>query len=171
MRVVILGIGNLLLSDESVGVRALEALRDSHDVPPEVTLIDGGTSGMELLEDLEGVDLLIVLDAVFANRTPGSFIRLSGDEVPVFFRRMLSPHQVGLSEVLASLDLLGRAPREVVVLGVQPLTFETGMMLSAPVAARAPSSSRCSPARFSASMWSIGPSSAPKLCRSSSDHA
>ncbi len=138
MRVVILGIGNLLLSDESVGVRALEALRDSHDVPPEVTLIDGGTSGMELLEDLEGVDLLIVLDAVFANRAPGSFIRLSGDEVPVFFRRMLSPHQVGLSEVLASLDLLGRAPREVVVLGVQPLTFETGMMLSAPVAARVP---------------------------------
>jgi hydrogenase maturation protease len=138
MRVVILGIGNLLLSDESVGVRALEALRDGYDVPPEVTLIDGGTSGMELLEDLEDVDLLIVLDAVFAKRAPGSFIRLSGDEVPVFFRRMLSPHQVGLSEVLASLDLLGRAPREVVVLGVQPLTFATGMDLSAPVAARLP---------------------------------
>lgn len=138
MRVVILGIGNLLLSDESVGVRALEALRDGHHVPPEVSLIDGGTSGMEFLEDLEGVDLLIVLDAIRANRAPGSFIRLAGTEVPVFFRTKLSPHQIGLSDVLASLELLGRAPREVVVLGVEPLTLETGMQLSAPVAARVP---------------------------------
>lgn len=138
MRVVILGIGNLLLSDESVGVRALEALYASHDVPPEVNLIDGGTSGMELLEDLEGVDLLIVLDAIRANCAPGTFIRLIGDEVPVFFRTMLSPHQIGLSEVLASLELLGRAPHEVVVLGVEPLTLETGMKLSAPVEARLP---------------------------------
>jgi len=138
MRVVILGIGNLLLSDESVGVRALEALRDGHDVPPGVSLIDGGTSGMEFLEDLEGVDLLIVLDAIRANHVPGTFIRLAGAEVPVFFRTKLSPHQIGLSDVLASLELLGRAPREVVVLGVEPLTFETGMQLSAPVAARVP---------------------------------
>jgi hydrogenase maturation protease len=58
--------------------------------------------------------------------------------VPVFFRTKLSPHQIGLSDVLASLELLGRAPREVVVLGVEPLTFETGMKLSAPVAARVP---------------------------------
>lgn len=138
MRVVILGIGNLLLSDESVGVRALEALRAGHDVPPEVSLIDGGTSGMEFLEDLESVDLLIVLDAIRANRAPGSLIRLAGAEVPVFFRTKLSPHQIGLSDVLASLELLGRAPREVVVLGVEPLTLETGMQLSAPVAARLP---------------------------------
>lgn len=138
MRTAILGIGNLLLSDESVGVRALEALRAGHDVPPEVSLIDGGTSGMEFLEDLEGLDLLIVLDAIRANRAPGSFIRLAGDEVPVFFRTKLSPHQIGLSDVLASLELLGRAPREVVVLGVEPLTLETGMDLSVPVAARLP---------------------------------
>lgn len=138
MRVVILGIGNLLLSDESVGVRALEVLRAGHDVPPEVSLIDGGTSGMEFLEDLEGLDLLIVLDAIRANRAPGSFIRLDGDEVPVFFRTKLSPHQIGLSDVLASLELLGRAPHEVVVLGVEPFTLETGMDLSAPVAARVP---------------------------------
>lgn len=138
MRVVILGIGNLLLSDEGVGVRALEALWSSHQIPPEVNLIDGGTSAMEFLEDLEAVDLLIVLDAIQAKRPPGTFIRLSGDEVPVFFRTMLSPHQIGLSEVLASLELLGRAPREAVVLGVVPLTLKTAMKLSAPVEARLP---------------------------------
>lgn len=138
MRVVILGIGNLLLSDESVGVRALETLRAGYEVPPPVSLIDGGTSGMELLEDLEGVDLLIVLDAIRANSVPGTLIRLAGAEVPVFFRTMLSPHQIGLSEVLASLELLERAPREVVVLGVEPLSFETGMELTTPVQARVP---------------------------------
>jgi hydrogenase maturation protease len=138
MRAVILGIGNILLSDESVGVRALEALNATYRLPPEVSLIDGGTSGMELLEDIEGVDLLIVLDAIRANRAPGTVIRLGGDEVPVFFRAKLSPHQIGLSDVLANLEFLGRAPREVVVLGVEPLRLDTSLDLSEPVAARLP---------------------------------
>lgn len=138
MRVVVLGIGNLLLSDEGAGVRALERLRAAYDLPDGVSLIDGGTSAMELLDDLEGVDLLIVLDAVRAGLAPGSLIRLSGNDVPVFFRTKLSPHQIGLADVLATLDLLGAPPRETVVLGVEPLCLETGLGLSAPVAARLP---------------------------------
>ena len=67
-RVVVLGVGNILLADEGVGVHAVEALRAEYQVPAEVTLIDGGTSAMELLEDLEGLDLLIILDAVRASR-------------------------------------------------------------------------------------------------------
>jgi hydrogenase maturation protease len=138
MRAVILGIGNVLLSDESVGVRALEALNATYRMPPEVSLVDGGTSGMELLEDIEGADLLIVLDAVRANREPGTLIRLANEEVPVFFRTKLSPHQIGLSDVLANLEFLGRLPREVVVLGVEPFSLETRLELSEPVAARLP---------------------------------
>jgi hydrogenase maturation protease len=138
MSIVVLGIGNILLSDEGVGVRALELLRATWELPAGVSLIDGGTSAMELLDDLENVDLLIVLDAVRAGRVPGSLIHLTGDAVPVFFRTKLSPHQIGLADVLASLDLLGTPPRETVILGVEPLSLETGLELSGPVAACLP---------------------------------
>jgi hydrogenase maturation protease len=137
-RTVVLGVGNILLADEGVGVHAVEALRADYQVPPGLQLIDGGTSAMELLEDLEGLDLLIVIDAVRAGRLPATLIRLSGDQVPVFFRARLSPHQVGLAEVLATLDLLGHSPRETVVLGVEPVSLETRLGLTEPVAARLP---------------------------------
>jgi len=137
-RAVVLGIGNILLSDEGVGVRAVEALRAGYEVPPGLSLIDGGTSAMELLDDLEGLDLLIVLDAVRAGNAPGALVHLSGDEVPVFFRARLSPHQIGLAEVLATLDLLGRAPRATVVLGVEPASLATQLGLTEAVAARVP---------------------------------
>lgn len=137
-RTVVLGIGNILLCDEGVGVRAVEALRAGYEVPPGLSLIDGGTSAMELLDDLEGLDLLIVLDAVRAGRDPGTLVALRGAEVPVFFRARLSPHQVGLAEVLATLDLLGRAPRTTVVLGVEPASLVTQLGLTDPVAARLP---------------------------------
>ena len=103
MRTVVLGIGNIILSDEGVGVRAAEALQASFEMPDDVEVIDGGTAGMELLEPLSGVDLLVVLDAVKDGRSPGTVIKLSDDEVPVFFRARLSPHQVSICDVLASL--------------------------------------------------------------------
>jgi len=138
MRTVVLGVGNILLTDEGVGVHAVEALRADYHLPPELTLIDGGTSAMELLEDLEGLDLLIVLDAVRAGRAPATLIRLSGAQVPVFFRARLSPHQVGLAEVLATLDLLGHPPRETIVLGIEPVSLETRLGLTEQVEARLP---------------------------------
>lgn len=137
-RAVVLGIGNILLCDEGVGVRAVEALRAGYEVPPGLSLIDGGTSAMELLDDLEGLELLIVLDAVRAGRGPGTLVALRGTEVPVFFRARLSPHQVGLAEVLATLDLLGRAPRATVVLGVEPASLATRLGLTEAVEARVP---------------------------------
>lgn len=137
-RAIVLGIGNILLSDEGVGVRAIEALRDAYALPPEVDVIDGGTSAMELLDDISRAELLIVVDAVKAGRPPASIVHLTGDQVPVFFRTKLSPHQIGLSDVLASLELLGEAPRETIIIGVQPLSLSLGMVLSPEVAAILP---------------------------------
>lgn len=135
---IVLGIGNILLSDEGVGVRAIEALQATYEVPPEVEVIDGGTSAMELLEDLSRARLLIVVDAVKGGLPPAGIVHLSGDEVPVFFRSKLSPHQIGLSDVLASLELLGEAPQETIIIGVQPLSMALGMTLSEEVAAILP---------------------------------
>ena len=130
MRVVVLGVGNILLSDEGLGVRAVERLSRAYSLPLEVAVIDGGTSGMELLEDLEGIDALIMVDAIRAGEPAATPIRLTGEALPVFFRTKLSPHQVGLCDVLASLELLGRSPRHISILGLQPQSLALGMELS-----------------------------------------
>lgn len=138
MRAVVLGIGNLILSDEGVGVRAVEALQARYRLPGNVEAIDGGTAGMELIDALSGVDLLVVLDTIVAGKPPGSLVTLAGDEVPSFFRRKLSPHQIALPDVLASLELLGELPKQTLVFGVQPESLELGMELTSGVAARVP---------------------------------
>ena len=130
MRVVVLGVGNILLSDEGLGVRAVERLARAHSLPAEVAVIDGGTSGMELLADLEGIDALIMVDAIRTGAPAATPIRLAGEALPVFFRTKLSPHQVGLCDVLASLELLGRSPRHISILGLQPQSLALGMELS-----------------------------------------
>lgn len=138
MRIVILGIGNILLSDEGVGVRVVDGLAANCRFPEGVELIDGGTCGMEMLEQLENLDALIVVDCVRCGRPPATPVLLKGEDVPVFFKTKLSPHQVGLSDVLASLEFTGRAPRRTVIVGMQPVSMETGMELSPAVAARLP---------------------------------
>ncbi|HEX6735878.1 MAG TPA: hydrogenase maturation protease, partial [Azonexus sp.] len=100
---VVLGIGNILLSDEGVGVRVVEALAAAGDWPETVELIDGGTCGMEMLDQLEELDLLVVVDCVRGGRPAGTPVVLRGAAVPKFFRTKLSPHQIGLADVLASL--------------------------------------------------------------------
>lgn len=138
MKTVVLGIGNLIMQDEGVGVRVVEALERDHAMPEGVTLIDGGTSAMEMLEDLSDLDRLIVVDAINAGEPPGTLLRIEGDEVPTFFRTRLSPHQIGLPDVLASLEFMGAQPKYMVILGVQPQAMELGMELTPVVAARVP---------------------------------
>ena len=138
MRIVVLGVGNILLTDEGVGVRVVEALGERYRLPPDVELIDGGTCGMEMLEQLENLDALIVVDCVRCGRPPATPVLLKGDDVPVFFRTKLSPHQVSLSDVLASLEFTGRAPRKTVIVGMQPVSMGLGLDLSSEVAARLP---------------------------------
>jgi hydrogenase maturation protease len=123
-RIVVLGIGNILLTDEGVGVRAVEQLESTYRLPAGVEVIDGGTCAMEMLEQLENLDALIVIDCVRCRQPPATPVLLKDEDVPVFFRTKLSPHQVGLSDVLASLEFTGRAPRKTVIVGMQPASME-----------------------------------------------
>jgi len=138
MRAVVLGIGNTILTDEAAGVRAVELLEQRYRVPDNVLVIDGGTSGMEMIEDLSNLDFLIVLDVVKTGAAPGTVVKIAGQEIPVFFRRKLSPHQIGLPDVLASLELLDTMPKEIIVLGVEPISLELGMEMTATIAAKVP---------------------------------
>lgn len=138
MKVVVLGVGNVILADEGVGVRVVEALERDYALPAGVVVIDAGTSGMEMLEDMSDLDFLLVVDAIAAGKAPGELVQLRGDEVPVFFRRNLSPHGIGLSDVLAALEFLGAEPKETVILGVQPTSLELSTELTPTIAARVP---------------------------------
>jgi hydrogenase maturation protease len=138
LRVVILGVGNTIRADEGVGVRVVEALERDYVLPEGVVAIDGGTSSMEMLDDLSSLDFLLVIDAINDSKSPGTLIRLAGDDVPVFFRRNLSPHGIGLSDVLAALEFMGAQPQETLILGVQPLSMNLGTELTPSIAACVP---------------------------------
>lgn len=138
MKLVVLGVGNTLLTDEGIGVRAVEALLRRYALPPAVSVIDGGTAGMELLESLEDLDKLIIVDCVRVGQPPATVIRRVDDEVPQFFRTKISPHQIGVSDVLAALQLRERFPKRLTLIGIQPKSLDTGIELTPEVAATIP---------------------------------
>lgn len=133
-RTVVVGIGNLIHTDDGLGVHALKKLQDDPRLPKDVTLIDGGTHGIELLAYLYESSRLLFLDAVDIGEQPGTLVRMAGSEL-----RSLpcgaSVHQLGLADLLTTLPLVSDAPREMVLLGVQPASTDWGTELSAPVEA------------------------------------
>lgn len=138
MRAVILGVGNILLSDEGMGVHAVNALEQRYELPPEAEAIDGGTSAMDCLDRIASADLLLIADCVRAGREPGALVRIGGDELNAFFLTKISPHQVGISDVLATLNLHGLAPARTVLIGAQPESLALGMELTPTLAAKLP---------------------------------
>jgi hydrogenase maturation protease len=136
VRTTVLGLGNVLLSDEGVGVRVVEAAEARLGPLEGVSFLDGGTSTMELLDQLVGVDALVVVDALRGEEPPGTIVRLEGAELVAFFQRTrLSPHQLGLSDLLAALELLDARPRKLVLIGIVPASLEHGIELTPAVAA------------------------------------
>lgn len=132
----VLGLGNILLGDEGVGVRVIERLLARYDFPEGVRVMDGGTLGLDLLPYLEESSRLLVVDAVQARKAPGTLVRLVGDEVPVFLDvAKVSAHQEGLQDLLAVATLKGYLPEEVVFWGAQIETLGVGLELSPAVAA------------------------------------
>jgi hydrogenase maturation protease len=137
----VLGVGNLLLSDEGVGLRVVERLVTSYQIPEEVQALDGGTLGLDLLHYLEvadgrPVENLLIVDAVEMGKEPGTLLRMEGDEIPSFLSIKMSPHQVGIPDMLFAAKLRDLYPPNVVLWGVQPGSLEVGLDLSPPVAAQ-----------------------------------
>ncbi len=133
----VLGLGNILLRDEGVGVRVVERLLEQYDFPEGVRVMDGGTLGLDLLPFLEDASRLLVIDAVQARKPPGTLVRLVGDEIPIFLdASKVSPHQEGLQDLLAVAVLKGYLPSEVVFWGAQIASLGVGLDLSDAVAAQ-----------------------------------
>lgn len=134
IRTMVLGLGNLVHSDDGVGVHAIERLQKDSNVPPGVVLIDGGTQGLSLLPHISGFQRLLVIDAVDVGQTPGTLLRLEGRALEKLPGKP-SVHQLGFADLMIAMKLLGESPEEVIVIGVQPQSTEWSAELTEPVRA------------------------------------
>ncbi len=128
-RIALLGLGNLMRTDDAVGMLTLHALAKSGLLPPGIRVVEGGTLGLDLLHSLHGISHLLALDAVDAGVRPGTFLRFEGEEIdklPV----SKSVHLLGFSDLMGALRLMDAAPVEVVLLGLQPASVDWGTALT-----------------------------------------
>jgi hydrogenase maturation protease len=137
-RILVIGVGNLLMGDDGLGLAVLEQLQDNWRWPSRVEFLDGGGWGITLLPDIEDAEEVILLDAIEAQREPGELVVLEGDDLPRMFDFRISPHHIGIQDVLALLELRGTRPKRLVAIGVQPARVEWGVGLSTPVTAAIP---------------------------------
>ncbi|MBI3599506.1 MAG: HyaD/HybD family hydrogenase maturation endopeptidase [Nitrospinae bacterium] len=118
-KILVLGVGNILLKDEGVGVRVIERLQRDYKFPPNVEIIDGGTAGLGLLNLFEGIDHLIIVDAIQGNDTPGSLYRFKFEDISANIPKKFSPHQIGIFETLTVKKVLGKLP-DTTIIAIQP---------------------------------------------------
>ncbi len=135
--ILILGIGNILLRDEGVGVHVIEKMQNT-PLPEDVELVDGGTAGVDLLDMLAERKKVIVIDAVQADCEPGTILRFTADELTQPDRIGMSLHELGLGEALKMTKQLGCAPQDVVVFGIKPKDISCGLELSEQIAESIP---------------------------------
>ncbi|MFZ5811715.1 MAG: HyaD/HybD family hydrogenase maturation endopeptidase [Thermodesulfobacteriota bacterium] len=123
-KILVLGVGNILFTDEGVGVRTVEALTRDYRFTGNVTLMDGGTLGMRLMDPIMQCQRLIVIDAVLGGDEPGSVYLLTGDDLRKSLAFKNSMHQSDLVDTLICCGLAGNRP-DAVVVGVEPFDYQT----------------------------------------------
>ncbi len=128
--ILIIGMGNVLMQDEGIGVRAAEELECRYQIPSNIEIMDGGTTGTELYEPMRGRKHLIIADAINAASPSGSLICLKDGQVPAFFQTKISNHQLGVSDLLALLQISGDQPDHVTIIGMVPHSLENKLGLS-----------------------------------------
>ena len=139
MKTLVLGAGNLLLSDEGFGVHFIRYLEHNYALPPEVQLLDAGTLGLMTLREVEEADRVFIIDTVSAKGRPGDLLRYrKKDFVSKSIPLKLSPHQAGIAEMLLVSEMRGRCPEDVCLWGIIPRSIEPGTHLSPELLCRLP---------------------------------
>jgi hydrogenase maturation protease len=132
LNVLVLGIGNLLVSDEGAGIKAVEELQRRYNCSDAVEIIDGGTMGLELLPYFEKRSHIIIIDAVKTGKAPGTIVRI--EDPPAFFSSKTSPHQIGLADVMGIAVITDIMHQNITLFGIEPKQLSTGLDLSTEVA-------------------------------------
>jgi hydrogenase maturation protease len=136
LKIAVFGIGNILLSDDGIGVHIISRLKEEYEFPENVELIDGGTKGLDLLPIFENRDKVLFVDAANFNKEPGTIDIVTGDNIPAFLSKKLSVHQIGLPDMLFAARLMEITPPEMCLIGIQPKSMETSTELSDVVSGR-----------------------------------
>ena len=135
----VLGLGNVLMGDDGLGPAAVRAFEAEYLVEPRIDIVDLGTPGLDLLPWLVDADRIVLVDTVKSDRPPGTVIVYDRADImrhaPM---QRFGPHDPGVKDALFALDFAGRAPREVVLIGVVPQTTAMGLELSPAVQAAMP---------------------------------
>lgn len=129
-KILVLGVGSILMMDEGIGIRAVEELEKKYRFPENVEILDGGTSGIELLSYISGKDYLIIIDAIKSGNPPGTVLRVEGEDVSAQFLTRISPHQLGISDLLAAATLTDEIPKKLVLFGIEPKEIVMAIGLS-----------------------------------------
>ena len=137
-RLLVLGLGNVLLGDDGLGAAAIASLLDRYAAPAGARVLDGGTLGLSLLPYLDEAEVVILVDAIRSDGPPGTLVRLDGDQVAPAVATRLSPHQIGVSDLLDGARWLDRYPSRLVLLGLVPEVMELRVGLSPDVARSLP---------------------------------
>ncbi len=126
----VLGLGNLLMNDDAAGLRAVYTLQERYPDRENLQIVDGGTLGLDLLGHVAWADKLLLLDAININEAPGTVALIAGDDINPVLSQRISPHQMGLKDLLEAAELIGDRPPEVELLGIQYDNINMEMTLS-----------------------------------------
>lgn len=145
-RVLVLGLGNILLKDEGVGVHIAKQLQGLA-LPDNVEVVDGGTAGLDMLMMQESSYKLVVIDATKAGGKPGAIYKaeVKGPDIDKLAKTFspwkdlkISSHQFGLIEALAAAETCNCAPSEIVIIGIEPKQVDYGLELTEEVKQKVP---------------------------------
>jgi hydrogenase maturation protease len=167
MHILVMGVGNLLWADEGFGVRCVEAFAARYAASDTLEILDGGTQGLALVPNVAAATRLILFDAVDFAKTPGSLVIARDAEVRGFVGAdKMSLHQAGMNDVFACVELMGKAPQHITLIGAQPVELEDyGGSLTPPVRAQIEPALAAAAAQLASWGVSLAPrSEANKLC-------
>ncbi len=129
-RILLIGLGNILLRDDGVGARVIRWLEENCSFTPPVEVIDGGTLGLDLLPFFNKNDKVLIVDAVDSGTRAGKIVEIGNDEMPHVLQAKWSVHQIGLPDLLSVLAMANLAPSEICLIGIQPETTDIGLEVS-----------------------------------------
>ncbi|MDH2916809.1 MAG: HyaD/HybD family hydrogenase maturation endopeptidase [Gallionella sp.] len=140
MKILVLGIGNTLLTDEGVGIVAMHELEAQYGVRDDMEFLDGGTLSFTLAVPISECDALLVIDAAELGAAPGTVRSFEGEAMDRFLgaNRKSSVHEVGLLDLMSISRLTGHWPQRRALIGVQPAVVGWGETLTPEVAAALP---------------------------------
>jgi hydrogenase maturation protease len=129
-KIALIGLGNILLRDEGVGVHVVNAIKKRYTFSPPVELIDGGTVGLDLLPFFEDYEKILIVDAVDFGKEPGHIESIEDDHIPSVLLPKLSVHHIGLCDVLFAAKLTDLTPEKICLIGVQPESIDVGLEMT-----------------------------------------